>query len=123
MHGASPAGTRAHLPSYFFRAAAEALTGRPVPIATIDSLPPELFERVPANRFGAATPDEALTDGEFDRTLFDNCLELGTDVPDPPLPNLRSRSPCLGRSLALGPAHRVGRRSRLRRAGRYLAPR
>ncbi len=71
-------GTRAHLPSYFFRAAAEALTGRPVPIATIDSLPPELFERVPANRFGAATPDGALTDGEFDRTLFDNCLALGT---------------------------------------------
>ncbi len=70
-------GTRAHLPSYFFRAAAETLTGHSVPIADIDSLPPELFERVPANRFGAATPDEALFDGEFDRTLIGTQPELG----------------------------------------------
>ncbi len=71
-------GTRAHLPSYFFRAAAETLTGRSVPIADIDTLPPELFERVPANRFGAATPQEALTDGEFDRTLIGTQSEMGT---------------------------------------------
>ncbi len=70
-------GTRAHLPSYFFRAAAETLTGRPVTIADIDSLPPEIFERVPANRFGAAVPEESLTEGEYDRTLIGSQPELG----------------------------------------------
>ncbi len=44
-------GTRSHLPSYFFRAVAETLTGKVTTIAGIDSLPPEIFERVPANRF------------------------------------------------------------------------
>jgi ATP-dependent helicase/nuclease subunit B len=63
-------GSRSHLPSYFFRAAAGTLTGAAVRIADIDRLDPELFERVPANRFGAALPEEALTASEFDRTLM-----------------------------------------------------
>lgn len=61
---------RTILPSHFFRAAAEALTGRRVGVEDIDSLPRELFTRVPTNRFGAATPEEALTAGEYDRTLL-----------------------------------------------------
>ena len=63
-------GSRSHLPSYFFRAAAGTLTGEAVRIADIDRLDPALFERVPANRFGAARPEEALTTSEFDRTLM-----------------------------------------------------
>ena len=47
-----------------FRAAAETLPGRSVTIAEMDGLPPEIFERVPANRFGAALPEESLTPGE-----------------------------------------------------------
>lgn len=70
-------GTRSHLPSYFFRAAAETLTGKSVAISAIDSLPSELFERIPANRFGAATPEEALTPGEYDRTLVSGNVALG----------------------------------------------
>lgn len=70
-------GSRSHLPSYFFRAAAESLTGRAVTIAGIDSLPPEIFERVPANRFGASTPEEAITASEFDRTLIGAQPEIG----------------------------------------------
>ena len=70
-------GTRSHLPSYFFRAVAETLTGKITTIAGIDSLPPEIFERVPANRFGAATPEEALTAGEYDRTLIGDRAEIG----------------------------------------------
>ncbi len=71
-------GRRAMLPSYFFRAAAETLTGQSVTIAGIDSLPPEIFERVPANRFGAALPEASLTASEFDRTLIGTSAELGT---------------------------------------------
>ncbi len=44
---------RPQLPSSFFRAAAEALVGRPVRASEIDSLPPELYQRAPGSRIGA----------------------------------------------------------------------
>ena len=74
---AEAGGTRSHLPSYFFRAAAEALTGQTVTISGIDSLSPLIFERVPANRFGASTPEEATTASEYDRTLIGADAETG----------------------------------------------
>src|SRR5690606_34800117 len=69
-HPRSGGAGRTFLPPHFFRAAAEALTGRRVGVGDIDSLPRELFTRVPTSRFGAATPEEALTAGEYDRTLL-----------------------------------------------------
>jgi ATP-dependent helicase/DNAse subunit B len=68
---------RDHLPSYFFRAAAGILSGAPVRIAGIDRLDPAFFDRVPANRFGAARPDAALSAGEYDRTLMGIAPALG----------------------------------------------
>ena len=79
------------LPSYFFRAAAATLTGRQVTIAEIDSLPPEIFDRVPANHFGAAAPEESLTAGEYDRTLIGAQPELGMTC-------LQQRSPSFSRA-------------------------
>ncbi|MDI3339805.1 MAG: PD-(D/E)XK nuclease family protein [Sphaerobacter sp.] len=61
---------RPQLPSHFFRAAAEALIGRRVGVEEVDALPRELYTRVPASRFGAATPAEALSAREYDRTLL-----------------------------------------------------
>jgi ATP-dependent helicase/DNAse subunit B len=70
-------GERDRLPSYFFRAAAGTLHGGPVKIAEIDRLDPAFFERVPANRFGAAEPQAALSAGEYDRTLMGLSPALG----------------------------------------------
>lgn len=61
---------RGHLPSHFFRAAAEALSGQRVPVDAVDALPASQYTRVPAGRFGAARPEEALTGLEYDRTLL-----------------------------------------------------
>jgi ATP-dependent helicase/DNAse subunit B len=84
-------GGRSHLPSYFYRAVAGTLTGAAVRIADIDRLDPAIFERVPANRFGAARPEEALTANEFDRTLMGLDPDLGQAC-------LLQRSASFGRS-------------------------
>lgn len=68
------------LPSGFFRAAAGALRGESVPLAQIDALPPHLYERVPASRIGAATPQAALDRGEYERSLLEQQPELGAAV-------------------------------------------
>jgi len=73
-------GQRDHLPSHFFRAAAGLLSGAPVRIADIDRLDPAFFERVPANRFGAARAEAALSSGEYDRTLMGLTPALGQAV-------------------------------------------
>ncbi len=73
-------GQRDHLPSYFFRSTASILRGAPVRIADIDRLDPAFFERVPANRFGAAEPNAALSAGEYDRTLMGVTPALGQAV-------------------------------------------
>lgn len=61
---------RSQFPSYFFRAAAEALVGRRVSIEEVDTLPEPLFIRVRSGQFGAACPEEALSLQEYDRTLL-----------------------------------------------------
>lgn len=61
---------RPHLPSHFFRAAAEALVGEAVPAEGIDKLDAALYTRVPATRPGAPSRAEALTEAEYNLTLL-----------------------------------------------------
>jgi RecB family exonuclease len=71
---------RAKLPSHFFRAAAATLTGKPVSVEEVDSLPADRFRRVPGSRFAAPSLEEALTPSEYDRTLLREQPELGFEV-------------------------------------------
>ena len=73
---------RAQLPSSFFRAAAEAIVGVPVPAEKIEALARDLpaFVREPAGRIGASRPADALTEDEYDRTLLEDDGALGAAV-------------------------------------------
>ena len=68
---------RPQLPSSFFRAVAEAMTGARVPAEAVDALPPELYRRALGSRIGAASVDTALGPAERDRTLLEQRPDLG----------------------------------------------
>ena len=68
---------RPQLPSFFFRAVAEAMTGARVPAEAVDALPPELYRRALGSRIGAASLDTALGPAERDRTLLEQAPDLG----------------------------------------------
>jgi ATP-dependent helicase/DNAse subunit B len=70
----------AMLPSGFFRAAAGALHGESVAVAKIDQLPEHLYVRVPASRIGAAAPELAINEREYERTLLETSPALGAAV-------------------------------------------
>jgi hypothetical protein len=88
----SAGDARPQLPSSFFRAAAQALTGRPVRASEIDSLPPELYRRAPGSRIGAPELELALSAAERDRTLIERNERLGRAV-------LRRAEPRIARAL------------------------
>ena len=68
---------RPQLPSFFFRAVAEAMTGTRVPAESVDALPAELYRRALGSRIGAASLDTALGPAERDRTLLEQAPDLG----------------------------------------------
>jgi ATP-dependent helicase/nuclease subunit B len=76
---AEESGGRAKLPSSFFRAAAQALTGERVTADEVDLLDGRFFERAGASRIGASTLDGAFSAEDYDRTLLekDRPLALG----------------------------------------------
>jgi ATP-dependent helicase/nuclease subunit B len=69
--------SRPQLPSRFFRALAEAATGRRVAAQKVDDLPNWLYERASGSRIGASDLDKALSLEEYDRTLIERHPELG----------------------------------------------
>lgn len=73
---------RPALPSVFLRAAAEALLGRSVSATAFDRLG-AFYRRVPASRFGAETPDLALDEQEYDRSLLECNPALAAALPWP----------------------------------------
>lgn len=77
---AEESGGRAKLPSSFFRAAAEALTGARVRTDEVDAIDERLYTRVPAGRIGAGVPERALSAEDRDRTLLERDRRLGTAV-------------------------------------------
>ncbi len=88
---------RPQLPSPFLRQAATALRGETVSAEGLDALDEDTLTRLPAGRLGAATPGEALTAEEYDRTLLEVDRLLGTVA-------LAARAPTVARALA---AHRA----------------
>ena len=90
---AEESGGREKLPSSFFRAAAEALTGERITADDIDLIPPGFFERVGAGRIGAATLESAFSGEDYDRTLLERDRRLGTAALSEARPTFaRSRS-------------------------------
>jgi len=77
---AEESGGRAKLPSSFFRAAAEALTGERVTAQDVDLIDPGLFERAGAGRIGAGALGRAFSAEDYDRTLLEEDKRAGGRV-------------------------------------------
>ncbi len=102
---ADAGGSGKHLPSYFFRAAADALEGRRLRIHELDGRP--YVRRFNAGRLAADALGEALTPAEYDRTLVHEFA-------------VRGGSAALVRSL--GPGFERAHRARQARWSRALTP-
>ena len=77
---AAEAGTRAQLPSSFFREAASALAGRRLDASELGKLDPGFYRSLRAGRIGAVDPDRSLTKQERDTSLLEHDQALGTAV-------------------------------------------
>ncbi len=101
---AEESGGREKLPSSFFRAAAQALTGKRVTADEVDMLDGGFFERVGASRIGARTLDGAFSVEDYDRTLLEEDRPLA-------LAALSRARPAFARSRSLAVARRWTRTS------------
>ncbi|MDQ3090082.1 MAG: exodeoxyribonuclease V subunit gamma [Actinomycetota bacterium] len=89
---------RPQLPSSFIRAAAEALAGERISAEQLADRTEPWLERLDADRLGAASLDQALDIGEYDRTLLEKHPELGVALMGERLPRAaRGREAWLSR--------------------------
>jgi ATP-dependent helicase/nuclease subunit B len=68
---------RPQLPSVFFRAIAEAMTGERVSAEEVDGLDGRLYRRVPGGSIGASGETPVLSGAEYDRTLLEQNPDVG----------------------------------------------
>jgi ATP-dependent helicase/nuclease subunit B len=72
-------GSGKHLPSYFFRAVAEVLNGRPLTLAELDASPH--VRRVEAGRLAHDDLSASLSRAEYDRGLVRTAIASGDSAP------------------------------------------
>jgi ATP-dependent helicase/nuclease subunit B len=83
---------RPQLPSVFFRAVAEAMTGERVSAENVDTLDARLYRRVPGGSIGSRGETPELSGSEYDRTLLEQHPDVGRAL-------LTSREPRIARAL------------------------